>query len=206
MRSPRCSRTVFRKNLRNLVLLVLLVLLALVAPVGVSAQIEHETRMTASRDYFEVSVSVNGADPDLLFSNLSEGLTARLEYAVRVSHPRNPPLSLFGSRLLSEYRVIYYARWDPFRDRYTITTQDGGLFTFRDEDALWRFLFTLPHYRIPWHGIAASDAAAPPRYQVDTQVVYEPVVFVPGLSVLSVLLPHARQSSPWERDYLEEPR
>lgn len=203
MRSPRCSRTVSRKSLRNPVLLIPFIL---VVPVAVPAQIEHETQVIALRDYFEVSISVNGADPDLLFGNLAEGLTARLEYAVRVSHPRNPPLSLFGSRLLSEYRVIYHARWDPFRDRYTISTQDGGLFTFRDEAALWRFFFTLPHYRIPWQGIGAGDPATPSRYQVDTQVVYEPVVFVPGLSILSVFLPHARQSSLWERSYLEEPR
>ncbi len=200
MRLLRCSRNVFRKSRRSLVLLILL------APVAVHAQIEHETRMIALQDHFEVSIAVNGAAPDLLFDNLREGLAARLEYAVRVSSPRNLPFSFLGSRLLREYRVIYTVRWDPFRDRYTITTQDGGLFTFRDEAALWGFLFSLPRYRIPWQAVDGENLPSPSRYQVDTQVIYEPVVFVPGLSILSVLLPHARQSSPWERAYVEEPR
>ena len=202
MPSPVCSRTGFRKSPRSCLLLSLILLVCGTA----FGKIEHRAEITAHPEYMEISVFVNGADPQVLFQNLDEGMTARLEYEVRVSQPRSLPLRILGSRVLQQYRVVYDLRWDPFRRRFTITTQDGGAFTFTHTTALWQFFFELPGFRVPWRNLGLEHHASNGRYLVETRVTYEPIVFVPGLSILSLLLPRARQSSTWWSDAVEAPR
>lgn len=202
MPSGPCSKIVSRKSRRRFAGL-LLVLSSLWLPVSISAQISHTVTTNPHPDYLEVSLNVNGAEPDRLFSNLSDGLTARVEYTIRVLEPRSAPMSIFGPRLLREFRVIYNVRRDPFRRRYTLTTHDGGLYTFRDEAALWSFLFVLPGYRIPWEAIEAESASHSGRFVIETRTTYDPIVFAPGLSILWVFLSQARHESGWTQREIE---
>ncbi|MFW5684546.1 MAG: hypothetical protein ACOC1I_06820 [Spirochaetota bacterium] len=203
MPSQPCSRIGFRKSRRSAPAALIFVSVFLL-PASLHATIEHDTTVSGGLGYLKVTITARGADPEPLFSNLADGLTARVEYVIRALESRDGALGLVGSRLLREFRVIYTVGWDPFRDRYRLTTQDGGAYTFRDEATLWSFLFTLPDYRIPWSAFgerSTEDAT----FSVDTRVEYEPIVFAPGLSILSVFLRDSRHVSPWLESNVEVP-
>lgn len=198
MRSLRCSRTGSRKIRRSHLILAL----SLLVPTLLHAQIAHETTTVGHPDHLEVSIVVRGADPQLLYANLGDGMTARVEFTIRITEPRRSPANLFGSRLLREDRVVYNLRWNPFRERYAITTNSGDTYDVGGASALDNVFFSLSGYRIPWHAVTPEDAPVD-RYQVETRVVYEPIVFVPGLTILSVFMRHARQTTPWIRTVVE---
>ena len=201
MRSLRCSRTGSRKIRRS----HLIFALSLLVPTLLHARIEHETTTVGHQDYLEVSIVVHGADSDVLYANLGDGMTARVEFTIRVTQPNRSPASFFGSRLLREDRVIYDLRWNPFRERYAITTNSGDTYDVGGAPALDSVFFTLSGYRIPWQSVLPDDAPVD-GYQVETRVVYEPIVFVPGLTILSVFTRHARQTTPWIRTVVEAVR
>lgn len=195
MRLQLFSRTASRKSPRRL--LVLVVIGVLFGPVRAVAQFDHTMTVTTATDYLAVSIDVSGADAAVLFANINDGLTSRLEYIIRVLEARDGLLSVFGSRMLRQFRVIYEARYDPFRRRYTVTTQDGGFFTFRDRDRLLDFFFSLPDYRVPWTAVGLDAAPEQRELVVEARVVYDPLVFAPGLTILSAVVPDSRRQSPW---------
>jgi hypothetical protein len=199
MPSQVCSRIGFRRSPHSCLAVALLLLVCGVA----YGRIEHKAVVTSHPDYLEVNVFVSGADPELLFRNLDEGMTARLEYEVRISEPRSSPMRVLGPRMLRELRIVYDLRWDPYRRRFTISTNDGGTYTFSDRTALWQFFFELPGFRVPWKSLDLDNPSSSGRWLVETRVIYEPIVFVPGLGILSLLLPYARQSSTWWTDSVE---
>lgn len=255
MLSQRSSTTDSRKSPRRrsgarLLPATLLVLGSLLLPRYAPAQISHESSVRPRDSYLSVSLAVGGAEPEELFANLHDGLTARLEYSMRLLALRPMPASILGPRLIREFQIAYEMRWDPFRRRYTAQTHDGAFYTFRDEASLWSFIFSLSDYRIPWEAFAstggasagnviagdatAGDAAAgdagagaggagaggadgatpgravrpqlDDRYHLQTRVVYQPIVFVPGLAVLSVLPGRARETSGWTTHEIEVPQ
>ncbi|MFW5684784.1 MAG: hypothetical protein ACOC1I_08020 [Spirochaetota bacterium] len=204
MLSQHSSRIVSRKSPRNSVGILLLILAStLVAPATLSGEIAHDTTVRTRPDHLSISISVSGAEPQELLTNLHDGLTARLEYAIRFLERRMAPVSLLGPRFVREFRVIYEIRWDPFRRRYTAVSQDGAGYTFRDEAGLWSFIFWLSDFRIPWEALATDGAD---ELDVETRVLYDPIVFVPGLSILSVFLATSREQSPWSAQAIEVPR
>lgn len=195
MRLQLSSRTASRKSPRRLVLVTLIA--ALLAPGAVSAQVDSTVTVGATPDFLSVSIDVTGADEEVLFANVNDGLTARLEYIIRVLEARDGLLSAFGSRMLREFRVIYETRYDPFRRRYTVTTQDGGFYTFGERERLLEFFFSLPGYRVPWSALGLDHPPSQTELVIEARAVYAPIVFAPGLSILSVLNADARRQSPW---------
>ena len=195
MRLQLSSRTVSRKSPRRL--LLSFVIAALLAPVSATAQVDHTLSAGGTPDFLAVSVDVSGADAAMLFANVNDGLTARLEFIIRVLEARDGLMSVFGSRMLREFRVIYETRYDPFRRRFTVTTQDGGFYTFSERARLLDFFFSLPGYRIPWAALGFAHAPSDVELVVEARVVYEPIVFAPGLSILSGLVSDTRRQSPW---------
>ncbi|HKJ85382.1 MAG TPA: hypothetical protein VKA06_04865 [Spirochaetia bacterium] len=190
MHLHRSSRIDFRKSLRSILLVLILV------PALAWAQIDHSTELQVNEDYLEVNITVDGAEPEPLFANLEDGLSASIEYMIRVVEPVRRPWQALGSRVLHEFLVKYELIWDPFRERFTISTHDGAFYTFRDEADVWAFFFRLSDFRIPW--TAFSDSGEPGRIRIETRAMYEPIVFVSGLSILSIFLPHSRYQSSWQ--------
>lgn len=195
----------------------LLPALLLVVALPSAAQLRHAVTASAEDEFIEISIVASGVEPQSLFATLDDGLSARLDFEIRALERRSGAPSLLGPRLIREFTVIHEVRWDPFRRRYVITTQDGASYPFRDEASLWAFLFTLPEFRIPWSGLEyaegdgvisrAGDELTVPRpdaLMIETRVVYHPIVFVPGLSILSVFLPDSRMATPWQVATVEE--
>jgi hypothetical protein len=158
---------------------------------AVPARISHTTTTSSEPGYLSVTIDASGIDPVSFLENIDSGYRSRIEYAIRLAPERR---QLIRQTALPRFEVSYEAWFDPFRERYVIESNDGTTYTFRDASDLWSFFFRLPSFRIPW-SVADADV-------VETRVVYRPIVFAPGLRILAVILPEARQSSPWDRQIL----
>ena len=190
MQLPHCSKTDSRKNLAKVASGVLLFLVAAVLP----AQLQHETLVEQSADYLSLQMTVAGADVESLFTTLRDGMRVRVEFRIRFSYPRQRPFRLLGDQLLREFNPSVEARWDPFLESYYLVTDDQTTTTYRDEAAFYADLFTLRDYRIPWSAVRLE-----PGLVVETSAEYTPIVFVPGLSILSLFTANRSDSSPWDR-------
>lgn len=192
---PRCSKTDSRKNLVKGISGVLLLLAAARLP----AQLQHEAAIQPTIDYLSIQMTVAGADVEALFETLHEGMRVRVEYRVRLSYPRERPFRLLGDRLVREFRPSVEARWDPFLEAYVLVEDDQTTFTFDDEAAFYSGLFTLADYRIPWTAVTRD-----PGLVVETSAEYTPIVFVPGLSILSLFTANRKETSPWSRHIVDQ--
>jgi hypothetical protein len=195
MQLPRCSRTDFRKSLAKVLCGVVLLVVATTLP----AQLQHETDVEPTPEFLSVRMTVAGADVESLFETLRDGMRVRVEYRVRLSYPRNRPFRLLGDRLVREFRPSIEARWDPFLEAYVMVADDETTSVYEDEAAFYSDLFTLADYRIPWTAVHRE-----PGLVVETSAEYTPIVFVPGLSILSLFTANRSESSPWARHILDD--
>ena len=190
-----CSRIAFRRNLRRH--LLLLVIAGVSQPLF--GQLLHAAICHAEQSYLEVTLLADGADMGTLKQNLDGGMTARVEFAIRISRPRHGIWTVFGDRGLREYVTGSEIHWDVFTERYVIESDDGGRFSFREVSEATQFLFSLRQYRIPWTGMADRRGTIAEELVVDTQVRYSPIVYVPALAILSFFSSEERLVSPWVR-------
>ncbi len=191
---PRCSRTDSRKSLVKGISGVLLLLAASTLP----AQLKHQAIVRPTPDYLSVDMTVAGAEVEVLFETLHEGMRVRVEYRIRISYPRDRPFRMLGDRLLREFRPSVEARWDPFLAAYVMVEDDGTTFAYADEAAFYADLFSLANYRIPWSAVRRE-----PGLVVEACAEYTPIVFVPGLSILSLFTANRSDSSPWSRHIVD---
>ena len=197
------SRIDSRRSLRSLLLVVAIAGLSQPVP----AQLTHNAVYRPERTFLEITVQAAGADLAVLQQNLDAGLTARVEFAIRVLEPRVGVWRVFGDRGIREYVTGSEARWDLFTQRYVIRSDDGTRFSFASVDELTRFLFSLQQYRIPWIGMTDRRGTVAEHVVLETQVRYSPVVFVPALAILAFFRVEERLVSPWVRSpVIEVPR
>ncbi len=187
---PHCSRTDSRKSLVKGFSGVLLFLAASTLP----AQLQHQAVVRPTADYLSIDMTVAGADVEALFETLHEGMRVRVEYRIRISSPRDRPFRMLGDRLLREFRPGVEARWDPFLAAYVMVEDNGTTLAYADEAAFYSDLFSLADYRIPWSAVRRDSGLV-----VETSAEYTPIVFVPGLSLLSLFTANRSESSPWSR-------
>ena len=194
MRWPRCSRTDSRKSLVKGISGVLLLLVASTLP----AQLQHQAIVRPTPDYLSIDMTVAGAEVEVLFETLHAGMRVRVEYRIRISYPRDRPFRMLGDRLLREFRPSVEARWDPFLAAYVMVEDDGTAFAYADEAAFYADLFSLVNYRIPWSAVRRESGLV-----VEACAEYTPIVFVPGLSILSLFTANRSDSSPWSRHIVD---
>lgn len=193
---PRCSRIDSRRSRGRALCVASLLLLA----PGVCAQFDHATAILPAPTYLSVAIASSGADVEALFTTLHDGLRVQVEYRIRVAIPRDYPFRFLGDRVLREFNAPVEAHWDPFRSEYRIIHSTGLVTSHSDEAEFYTALFELDDFRIPWASIRRDVALV-----VETSVEYTPVVFVPGLSILSFLSSNRRETSNWSRHVLAPP-
>jgi len=165
----------------------------LLAP-RVPAQFSHSTTLTPTPGYLSLHIVSSGAEVDDLFETLHEGMRVRLEYRIRVSVRREGPFRFLGDRLLREFDPAVEAQWDPFRGQYLILPDDGEIHGYSDEAEFYAALFELNDYRIPWDVLRQDVALV-----IETTTEFTPVVFVPGLTILTLFSSNRSESSGWSR-------
>ena len=195
MRLPRSLRIDSRKNRRRVALALLVVCAG-----TLFADITHDTSITSSRDHLTLHINVQGAQAEAFLGNIDSGYRARIEYTMRFV---TLDLAFLGIRqtALPQFVVSYDAWWDPFRELYVIETNDGDLLRFENASELWEFFFSLRDYRIPSIALRSADADS---LVLESRAHFYPIVFAPGLRILSVFLRDSRQRTDWVRTVLPE--
>lgn len=191
---PGCLRTGSRKSPARTLIAALLFLPATTA----GAQLHHQAAVVPTESHLDISITATGADIDSLFDTLREGMRARIEYRIRVTAPRARPFRWLGDRLVEELRPTFDVRWDPYLSRYEVEDGSGELRAYEDEAALYAEFFSLSHYRVPWEAVAGESLVI-----VETSARYTPIVFVPGLSILSIFTQNRSANSPWARHVVD---
>ena len=97
--------------------------LAIVSPLSA---IEHSTTIEHHAAFLEITVTAAGADLTELFENLADGMSARVQFDIRVSEPRSRFGRLFGDRFVRQFQPGYQVRWDPYDGRYVVLSHDGA--------------------------------------------------------------------------------
>jgi hypothetical protein len=141
-----------------------------------------------------VSITAAGADVAELFQTLNKGLRVRIEYRIRISLSRSGLFGFLGDRLLAEYHPGVVGRWDQYRVAYVMEGDDGTERVYTDEAAFYGDLFSLSDFRIPW-----PESPRETGLVIEASAEYTPIVFVAGLSILSLFTANRSESSPWSR-------
>ena len=184
MPSRRCSRIDFRKSRRSISFFLMIV--AAVQPIV--AQVTHEEQVLLIGPSAEISIEVEGYDRGAFFANLYEGMTARIEYQIRVSVPREEPFHLLGPRLLHEVSLSRSVYFDRFSELFQLSGTGRVVRPVESEEELLARFFSLVSYAIEIERLRASGFPETDTYVVETQVIYNPILFVPALRILSVFL------------------
>jgi hypothetical protein len=200
MRLHRCSRIASRKNLRRLTAVAFLLLSAVTLP----AQLSHQGNATRDGQMLAVSITVTGADRAEFFRNLDDGLSAGLEFLVRISEPRTVFRAFLGNRFLSEVTIEKSVSWDPFRQAYVVVGSDGEEQLFASGETLWEEFFHLDAYQVPLSELSVPIAGPLDNLIVEFRVSYRPLEFVPALGILSLFLSEDRDATPWTPVIVEQ--
>jgi hypothetical protein len=186
-------RTDFRKSRLSAALVFLLAIAPLFADVSQNSATQYLS------DTLLVNVRVSGISTDEFLTNLYDGLTAEIEYHIRVSAAREAPFSILGDRLLLDVTPSASVFYDRFTRQFILSTPFGTVAEVTSEEELLDSFFALVDYRIPVDRLKDSGPL-PEELTVQTQVAYRPILFVPTLRILSLFLRDDRRSSPWVRD------
>jgi len=152
------------------------------------AQFTHEEQVLLIGPSAEISIEVEGYDRGAFFANLYEGMTARIEYQIRVSVPREEPFHLLGPRLLHEVSLSRSVYFDRFSELFQLSGTGPVVRPVESEEELLARFFSLVSYAIEIERLRASGFPETDTYVVETQVIYNPILFVPALRILSVFL------------------
>lgn len=127
-----------------------------------------------------------------VLKGLAEGLTAEIQFQLRLYRRQPGLLGFFGDRMVVERRIIRTARYDSFEGRYRIGGQRVQIGYYDSaEEALQAFCSL--------SGFILADLAAleSGRYYVAARVRLTPVKMVAPLNIITLFLPSQTFSSPW---------
>ena len=133
-------------------------------------------------------------DPkEAIVESLEAGHRAEVHYEARIYRRTTGLNRLFGDRLVAEEKVVYEARWDEFNSRYVVVVDEEFERSFTDADDLISFLLILDSHIISLPKESSDAIYLMCRAQI------EPIRLVPPLTLLAVVVPKFRMSTPWRR-------
>ena len=139
----------------------------------------------------QVQARVLAPDAAEVLAALERGLTAEIEYQVRLLETRQGLFAVFGARQVSQVSVTLTARWDRFEDRYVITTQDGTT-THHQSPVDFEAAF----YRVRDLNLWPLTDLSPGIYYVSARFRLQSVRLVPPLDLITIIGSGAI-TSPW---------
>lgn len=200
MRLRRSSRIGSRKSPRSVLVLILVAGIAAALP----ARISHSVSTESHPAHLSITIGTSGIEPVEFLMNIESGYRSQIEFTMNFTPERRP---ILRQTALPQFEISYEGWFDPFLERYVITTNEGATYTFREASDFWSFFFELPDFRVPWSALeGGASNGGDGTLVLETRVTYRPIVFAPGLRILAILLPEARQRSEWTRAPLAGPR
>ena len=137
-------------------------------------------------------------DPkEAIIESLDDGHRAEIRYEARIYRRTTGVNRLFGDRLIAEEMVTYEARWDELNSRYIVVVDEEFERSFFDADDLLAFLLILDNHIIRLPNDSSDAIYLMCRAQV------EPILLVPPLTLLAVVIPKFRMTTPWMRTEFE---
>ena len=137
-------------------------------------------------------------DPrEAILDSLDAGHRAEIHYEARIYRRTSGINRLFGDRLVAEEKVTYEARWDELNSRYIVVVDEEFERSFFLADDLIAFLLILDNHMIPLPRDLDDAIYLMCRAQV------EPILLVPPLTLLAVVIPKFRMTTPWMRTAFE---
>lgn len=142
----------------------------------------------------KVSVSLDYRDPrrSEALKGLAEGLTAEIQFQLRLYRRQPGLLGFFGDRMVVERRIVQTARYDSFEGRYRIRRQQAELGYYDSAEKALQAFCSLTDFILA--DLAALESG---RYYVAARARLTPVKMVAPLNIITLFLPSQTLSSPW---------
>jgi hypothetical protein len=142
----------------------------------------------------QVGVSLDYRDPrrEQVLKALEEGLTAEIQFQLRLYRRQHGLLRFLGDRLVVERRVLQTARYDSFEGRYRIRRQDRELGAYSEPGEALEAFCSLSDFPL-----MDMSEAEPGQYYIAARARLTPVKMVAPLNIISLFLPRLAFSSPW---------
>ena len=142
----------------------------------------------------QVGVSLDYRDPrrEQVLKALEEGLTAEIQFQLRLYRRQPGLLRFLGDRLIVERRIAQTARYDSFEGRYRIRRQDRELAAYSEPGEALEAFCSLSDFPL-----ADLSKEEPGEYYVAVRARLTPVKMVAPLSLITLFLPRLAFSSPW---------
>lgn len=141
-----------------------------------------------------MGVSLDYRDPRRgeVLKALEEGLTAEIQFQLRLYRRQPGLLRFLGDRLVVERRVLQTARFDSFEGRYRIRRQDRELGAYSEPGEALEAFCSLSDFPL-----ADLSEAGPGQYYIAARARLTPVKMVAPLNIITLFLPRLAFSSPW---------
>jgi hypothetical protein len=145
-------------------------------------------------DGSRVSVSLDYRDPrrEEVLKALEEGLTAEIQFQLRLYRRQTGFFRFLGDRIIVERRISQTARYDAFEGRYLIRRQDREAGAFGEAGQALEAFCALSDYVLA--DLAGQEAG---QYYVAARARLTPVKMVAPLNIITMFLPRMAFSSPW---------
>ena len=175
-------------------LLGLICLLLLLAAAGGAAGEPAPAVLRVELAGSKVSVSLDYRDPrrEEVLKALGEGLTAEIQFQLRLYRRQLGFLHFLGDRMVIERRLSQTARYDSFEGRYRIRLQNREIGAYGDPGQALEAFCSLSGFLLA--DLAALEAG---EYYVAARARLAPVKLVAPLNIITLFLPRLAFSSPW---------
>lgn len=142
----------------------------------------------------KVSVSLDYRDPrrEEVLKALADGLTAEIQFQLRLYRRQTGFLHFLGDRLVIERRLYQTARYDSFEGRYRIRRQDREVGAYSEAGEALEAFCSLSDFILA--DLAPLEAG---EYYVAARARLTPVKMVAPLNIITLFLPRMAFSSPW---------
>jgi hypothetical protein len=190
MRYPGCLRTILRKSRRRRGSAVITVLLILTIGAVCAEDLTHTARFAASSRFLSIDFQAQGDVRERIMDAIVNGMRSELLFSIRAYVARRGAAALFGDQLVLELSPSHTGWYDPFRQRYIVSTNEGLEYTFEEAEQFLEFFMLLQEYRLPWSMLPDEG----PVY-IEIAAVLRPVKLVPALAVLGLLAQDDRMVS-----------
>lgn len=128
-----------------------------------------------------------------ILESLEKGYRSEIIFNVKVYREAEGLFAFLGDRLIREASLSREAGWDMFDRMYYFTEETGEKHTFTDGKNFFAELFSLHHLRL------SADLDTERRYYLLANVQVNPVKLAPPISIIQIVRPEGRYTTPWER-------
>ncbi len=132
-----------------------------------------------------------------ILESLEKGYRSEIIFNIKVYRGTEGLFAFLGDRLIREAALSREAGWDMFDRVYYFTERTGKKRTFKDRENFFAELFSLHHLRL------STDLDTERSYYLLANVQVNPVKLTPPISIIQIVRPEGRFTTPWERVPLE---